>query len=1280
MTALARLRASFCLLSLSSVVAMTSAAQAADETIAAGAYIINMAPATQTQDNQLKPYGLVRELVVVDQIPVLWAIKTTKVKDGIDFTVGGIDYKSSAFIVTADYASAAAATITTWTRTCTSQTRPKCGAVVSALTTTSFTAPVYKRITAFPNVVINIENAPIVERYLAAAGIPSDCSGSPVNPDTCGYSQAYPDALDSCDDAYSMPHSTPTWDLHQKLKEYVEGGGYLWAACLAPNELENIDSPDNGSDPDMNFLSNRMFQPDDTVDPVAPYTYDPAFAAHPIMQFLGDMDKAASFGAERVYLPTQAGWRSTTQVPAYDPNHSDLGTGNNESPGRAATVVFGPAYGNAANGIVMYSGGHDYLQDGTAGFPYNVNQVSIQGVRSYLNFLLLAAVDKGLLVTTTIPNPIFSAGTYDVSAVAERGSGPGTYTYQWSSSCGGSFAGAGADTEFTAPAVSVDTPCIVQVTVTDNCSRVGFSSDSVVVASRKPVAFDASLNVAEDAAATPLAITIPVDPDGDANDLTVLVTGLPNGAEGTIKKADGTPVTNGMTITIDELLDLTFTPAANYSGTVADFTYTVTDPTSLSDSAKVTFTITPANDPPTATDKALTVLENAGATAIGIAAPGDVDGTPSQLVVTVTGLPTGSQGTVKTAGGATVTNGMTLTPAALTALTFTPAAGYTGSVNDFTYTVTEPGQGGLSTTAKATFTITPVNDPPTASDKALTVLEDAAATAIGITAPVDPDGTSSALVVTVTALPSGSQGIIAKTADGATVTNGMTLTPAELTALTFTPTSNYSGSVSDFTFTVTEPGQGGLSTSAKATFTITPANDPPTASDKALTVLEDAAATAIGITAPVDPDGTSSALVVTVTGLPSGSQGIIAKADSTPVTNGMTLTPAELTALTFTPTSNYSGSVSDFTFTVTEPGQGGLSTSAKATFTITPVNDPPTASDKALTVLEDAAATAIGITAPADVDGNPSLLVVTVTGLPSGSQGTIAKADSTPVTNGMTLTPAELTALTFTPISNYSGSVSDFTYTVTEPGQGGLSTSAKATFTITPANDPPTASDKALTVLEDAAATAIGITAPADVDGNPSLLVVTVTALPSGTEGTLKKADGTVVTNAMTLTPAELTALTFTPTANYSGSVSDFTYTVTEPGQGGLSTTAKATFTITPVNDPPTASDKALTVLEDAAATAIGITAPADVDGNPSLLVVTVTGLPSGSEGTRQDGRRHDRDQRDDAHPGRADGAHVHADGELLGQRRRLHLFGDRAGPGWTVDDRQGDLHDHPGQ
>ena len=295
MTALARLRASFCLLSLSSVVAMTSAAQAADETIAAGAYIINMAPATQTQDNQLKPYGLVRELVVVDQIPVLWAIKTTKVKDGIDFTVGGIDYKSSAFIVTADYASAAAATITTWTRTCTSQTRPKCGAVVSALTTTSFTAPVYKRITAFPNVVINIENAPIVERYLAAAGIPSDCSGSPVNPDTCGYSQAYPDALDSCDDAYSMPHSTPTWDLHQKLKEYVEGGGYLWAACLAPNELENIDSPDNGSDPDMNFLSNRMFQPDDTVDPVAPYTYDPAFAAHPIMQFLGDMDKAASF-------------------------------------------------------------------------------------------------------------------------------------------------------------------------------------------------------------------------------------------------------------------------------------------------------------------------------------------------------------------------------------------------------------------------------------------------------------------------------------------------------------------------------------------------------------------------------------------------------------------------------------------------------------------------------------------------------------------------------------------------------------------------------------------------------------------------------------------------------------------------------------------------------------------------------------------------------------------------------------------------------------------------
>jgi hypothetical protein len=65
------------------------AALAANETIAAGAYIIDMGQPTQTVANGLKPYGLVYELVVKNAIPVQWAIDPNKIKDGADFTANG---------------------------------------------------------------------------------------------------------------------------------------------------------------------------------------------------------------------------------------------------------------------------------------------------------------------------------------------------------------------------------------------------------------------------------------------------------------------------------------------------------------------------------------------------------------------------------------------------------------------------------------------------------------------------------------------------------------------------------------------------------------------------------------------------------------------------------------------------------------------------------------------------------------------------------------------------------------------------------------------------------------------------------------------------------------------------------------------------------------------------------------------------------------------------------------------------------------------------------------
>ena len=70
---------------------------------------------------------------------------------------------------------------------------------------------------------------------------------------------------------------------------------------------------------------------------------------------------------------------------------------------------------------------------------------------------------------------------------------------------------------------------------------------------------------------------------------------------------------------------------------------------------------------------------------------------------------------------------------------------------------------------------------------------------------------------------------------------------------------------------------------------------------------------------------------------------------------------------------------------------------------------------------------------------------------------------------------------------------------------------------------PTTAGTTTLTTDEDSIDAALGITTPTDADGDS--LTITVTGLPTG--GTLTTADGTEVTNNMTLTISQLTGLVF---------------------------------------------------------------------------------------------------------------------------------------------------------
>ena len=212
----------------------------------------------------------------------------------------------------------------------------------------------------------------------------------------------------------------------------------------------------------------------------------------------------------------------------------------------------------------------------------------------------------------------------------------------------------------------------------------------------------------------------------------------------------------------------------------------------------------------------------------------------------------------------------------------------------------------------------------------LTVAENSAATPISIPAPVDTKYSASQLAVTVKALPTDGSIYLA---DGTTaVTVGEKLTVAQLTGLTFKPTTGDFSLSSSLSYKVTDPS--GASATGSATLAIGPATTAPTApttTPASLTVAENAAATAIGIAAPTDPSYSASQLTVTVNALPS--DGTVYLADgTTAVTAGESLSVTQLTGLTFKPTTGLSSQSSGFSYKVTDPL--GASATGSATLAI----------------------------------------------------------------------------------------------------------------------------------------------------------------------------------------------------------------------------------------------------------------------------------------------------------------------------------------------------------
>ena len=431
-------------------------ASPASETLSTGSFIINMGFTPQTIANGLKPYGLVHEMVETYYIPVKWVINPAKTKDGIDFSHNSIDYRGGTFIIPAEFIDLTIASrIAYW----------QSQGVLGAYSASAITVPVYMTITNYPKVMVDIlsGNDSIIDKYYENAGIPGS-----------SYTKGSPADLNTCHDLWANPHGDPTWATHSNLYNFVTTHrSYIWSQCHAVSMMEDVVQPVSPFQ-QLNFLSNSglqcysknkcgSFTQFHSNSPSSPFTH--YFPTDPIMQFMGFATGGmTSSGSEKWFIPITTGsWRGTSR--------RGITTGTGTSPGEGVLLVYGPAYGDSNNGMVMYQGGHD-LNTGS-------EEERVASQRAFHNFCLLAGKARQLLFSSsTIPTTFLSNETFPVSVTVT--SGVPAYTYQWTSSIGGTFADPNAaSTTFTAPIVSGPTTGIIRCIVTDACGRVNFIAQTV---------------------------------------------------------------------------------------------------------------------------------------------------------------------------------------------------------------------------------------------------------------------------------------------------------------------------------------------------------------------------------------------------------------------------------------------------------------------------------------------------------------------------------------------------------------------------------------------------------------------------------------------------------------------------------------------------------------------------------------------------------------------------------------------------------------------------------
>ncbi|MEM7291886.1 MAG: hypothetical protein AAF420_00660, partial [Pseudomonadota bacterium] len=466
----------------------------------------------------------------------------------------------------------------------------------------------------------------------------------------------------------------------------------------------------------------------------------------------------------------------------------------------------------------------------------------------------------------------------------------------------------------------------------------------------------------------------------------------------------------------------------------------------------------------------------------------------------------------------------------------------------------------------------------------------------------DADGSETVTAVVISQLPAGAQLLGAQLLPDGTYS----VDPNALEGLQVLPPPNAHGSFSLLVSATTTEANGSTAESQQTVnFSVAPLPDVPEVAAQHVTGAEDSPVALAVSGSLTDTDG-SEVLSVIIGGLPDGA---VLSAGMNNGDGTWTLQSSQLSGLTVLPPLNFSGFLNLTATGVSLDLETYETASFSASFSVevTGVVDTPTIDPLDAAGLED---TAIPLHVNAqlvDTDGSESLFAV-FTGVPDGS---VFSAGVYLGEGRWEVAGADLPGLTITPPANSGDS---FTLGLEVRAEESSGDTAVVTDTIqvslTAVADAATVSVTDASGSEDSPVALNLSAALSDQDGSENLsLMITGVPLSASLSAGTHNGDG-----SWTVTSEQLEGITFTPPANFSGTL-DMTliHTATESSSGSAVTdTVPFQVHVGGVADAPTVVANSAAGLEDTAVPLDIAAALTDVDGSESLTV-TISGVPQGA-------------------------------------------------------------------